>query len=281
MPRAGVLVWGGNRNGRRVKGATCRNASILRTESLNLQISKFPFSQMSTPSPTPQRGFSAGCIMFVIFAVWFVGFGAYMFYKMRQQVVDMRSFMETEQMAIPAAQPTAEEITGLHGKLAAFAAEVKAQRPATLELMPADLNVLIATEDKLQPFRTVIRFDRVDQHLTAQVSEAHNGVPLTGERLFLNGEMDFSLRKDSKTGVVLQVEAIRPRGGKMVTEGYFKAYAAAQYFDKQLLDPMREKPEVSETLRRLTTVRLANGRIIAEFSPAGPPQPPGETAPRP
>ena len=196
-----------------------------------------------------------------------------MVYKMRQQVVDMRTFMETEQMTLSAEQPSAEVITGLKGRLAAFAAEVKAQRPATLELTAADLNVLITTEDKLQPFRTVIRFDRVDQHLVAQVSEAHNGVPFTGERLFLNGEMDFSLRKDSKTGVVMQVEAIRPRGGKVVTDGYLKAYAGAQYFDKQLLDPMREKPEVSETLRQLTTVRLANGRIIAEFSPSGPAKP--------
>ena len=112
----------------------------------------------------------------------------------------------------------------------------------------------------------IARVEAITDVIRVKVALALNGIPFTGERLYLNGFI--SVRPDLKKdlGPVLLTRAIEVPG-RTLTEGFTKTYLEANHLDSLALDEVRKDESLKTLLGKITTLRCEPGQVIAEYVP--------------
>ena len=132
-----------------------------------------------------------------------------------------------------------------------------------------DLNTLLASGEEAQGMRENAKVESIGDTVKVQISVAMNGVPLSGERLFLNGFAEVTPVVEKGKGLKLRTQNLTVPE-RTVTDGFLNQYKEAGHIDTLLLDPLRQSktPGVAETLQAITSARLEPGAAVLEYLPA-------------
>ena len=220
-----------------------------------------------TPAPDdPKKNLSGGCIMMLVVFSWLFALGAWMVWHLYSQVKEMRGFTDPTAQAMAPSAPSGEEKAALQGRLQAFAAAMEAKQAAKLELTVADLNHLLAGQEPVSRLQDIAKVEEITDAIRVKVALAINGIPFTGERLYLNGFISVrpEIRKD--TGLIFLTRTIEVPGREL-TPGFTKTYLEANHLDGLALDDVRKDEQLKTILSKITTVRCEAGKVIAEYLP--------------
>jgi hypothetical protein len=227
-------------------------------------------SDSASPALSAPKGrFTPGCLLLMVGGVWLLALGGWFFYSAYRQVQEIRSFADTSAKPLTPAQPTGEELTALRARLSEFSAAVGRKEKAVLKLNEADLNAILSGEEPLSGVKTSVKVTGITpEFVRLSVSLALNGMPFSGERFWINGEAEILPAKRDAKGVFLSTRNLTIPG-KSITEGFLHHYKEHGHLDALLLDPYRaEGSAVLDLMKKLTTVRLEAGAVIAEYVPA-------------
>ncbi len=219
-----------------------------------------------TPATLAPAKLSGGCIMVLIVGGWFLALGIWMIWHLRGQVQEMRGFTDPVAQAIAPTAPGAAEKSALLDRLHAFAAAIDAKQPATLELGVTDLNHLLAAQEPLNRLQDIAKVEEITDSIRVRVALALNGLPFTGERLYLNGFINVRPELKKDTGLILLTRAIEVPG-RTLTPGFTKTYLDANHLDGLALHEIRKDARLKTLLTKLTAVRCEAGKVIAEYLP--------------
>jgi hypothetical protein len=200
---------------------------------------------------------------------WMLVWGSWMVISMVRQVQELRGFTNAVAQPVVPRAAAATEVEGLRGRLREFGSAVQAGRAATVALTADDLNTLLAAEPVLQPMRESARVESVTASgIRLRISVAMNGMPLSGERLFLNGECVVTPVRHPDKGVILATTSISVPGREL-TEGFRAHYRQANHLDTLLMGGVRETVDttVLGVLKKVTTVHLEEGRVVLDYAP--------------
>jgi hypothetical protein len=224
---------------------------------------------MSDSVVTRSRKLSPGCLLFLVGGTWLLVLGGWMVWTLYGQLREIRTFTDTEAKPVSPAQPAAEQVAALRTRISEFGAAVWRKEKAELRLTVDDLNTLLASGEESQGMRENAKVESIGDAVKVQISVAMNGVPFSGERLYLNGTADVTPVADKDKGLKLRTQNLAVPG-RTVTEGFLNQYKEAGHLDTLLLDPLRNSktPGVAETLQAITSARLEPGAAVLEFLPA-------------
>ncbi len=223
-----------------------------------------------SPAPPPNaaklKPVSGGCIMILVVFGWLFALGAWMVWHLHGQVKEMRGFTDPTAQAISPSAPSGEEKAALQARLKAFADAIEAKQAAKLELTVTDLNHLLAAQEPVSRLQDIAKVEEITDAIRVKVAFAINGIPFTGERLYLNGFISVrpEIRKD--TGLILQTRALEVPGREL-TPGFTKTYLEANHLDGLALDEVRKDEKLKALLAKITAVRCEGGKVIAEYLP--------------
>jgi hypothetical protein len=182
------------------------------------------------------------------------------------QVREIRQFTGTKAQAISPLSPTGEEKSELLGRMKAFAAAMEGKQAATLTLSVPDLNHLLAVQEPLNRLQDIASVEEITDSIRVKVALALNGIPFSGERLYLNGFINVRPELKKDLGPVLLTRAIEVPG-RTLTEGFTKTYLDANHLDGLALDEVRKDESLKTLLSKITTLRCEPGKLIAEYAP--------------
>lgn len=226
-------------------------------------------SDESAPPPAsdlkPAR-LSGGCVMLLIVGGWFLLLGIWMVWHLRGQVQEIRGFTEPTAQVIAPVVPGAAEKAALLDRLKAFSAAIDSKQAARLELSVLDLNHLLAGQEPVNRLQDIAKVEEITDSIRVKVALALNGLPFSGERLYLNGFISVRPEVKKDTGLILLTRAIEVPG-KTLTPGFTKTYLEANHLDGLALDEVRKDDKIKTLLTKLTAVRCEPGKVIAEYLP--------------
>ena len=215
------------------------------------------------------RRFSPGCLMLAMGGFWMLVWGSWMVISMVRQVQELRGFTDTVAQPVVPRAVAAAEVESLRGRLREFAASVQGGRAASLSLGADDLNALLAAEPVLQPMRESAQVEAITPTaIRLRISVAMNGMPLSGERLFLNGQCEVKPVRHPDKGMVLATTSISVPGREL-SQGFSEHYRQANHLDTLLMGGIRETVDttVLGVLKKVTTVRLEEGKVVLDYAP--------------
>jgi hypothetical protein len=215
------------------------------------------------------RRFSPGCLMLAMGGFWMLVWGSWMVISMVRQVQELRGFTDTVAQPVVPRAVAAADVESLRGRLREFAASVQGGRAASLSLGADDLNALLAAEPVLQPMRESAQVEAITPTaIRLRISVAMNGMPLSGERLFLNGQCEVKPVRHPDKGMVLATTSISVPGREL-SQGFSEHYRQANHLDTLLMGGIRETvdPTVLGVLKKVTTVRLEEGKVVLDYAP--------------
>jgi hypothetical protein len=223
------------------------------------------------------RRFSPGCLMLAMGGFWMLVWGSWMVISMVRQVQELRGFTDTVAQPVVPRAVAAADVESLRGRLREFAASVQGGRAGTrargaAPLKPLgadDLNALLAAEPVLQPMRESAQVEAITPTaIRLRISVAMNGMPLSGERLFLNGQCEVKPVRHPDKGMVLATTSISVPGREL-SQGFSEHYRQANHLDTLLMGGIRETvdPTVLGVLKKVTTVRLEEGKVVLDYAP--------------
>ena len=220
-----------------------------------------------TPAPASRR-ISPGCLVFLVGIVWLLVLGAWMVWSLYAQVREIRTFADTAAKPVLPSSPDAPTIKALEARINEFGAAIRRGEQSALRLSVEDINNLLSTADAAKSMKESAKVESIGDALHVQISVAMNGVPFSGERLYLNGFADLTPETDSDKGIKLKTRSVTIPG-KIVTEGFLDHYKENNHLDTLLLDALRNSndPAIMEVLKKLTTVRLEPGAAVLEYAP--------------
>ena len=221
------------------------------------------------PSPATEiapRKTWGGLTMLAFVGFWFVLLAGWMGWHLYSQVKEIRGFTDPAPQLLGLVPPTGDEKAALRGRLTAFAAAIDAKQKATLELTAADLNHLLAAQEPVSRLQDIARVEEITDVIRVKVALAINGIPFSGERLYLNGFIGVrpEIRKD--TGLMFLTRTIEVPG-RALTPGFTQTYLEANHLDGLAMDEVRKDEELHKVLGQITAVRCESGRVIAEYVP--------------
>ncbi|MEN9285141.1 MAG: hypothetical protein RLZZ179_2634 [Verrucomicrobiota bacterium] len=200
---------------------------------------------------------------------WMLVWGSWMVISMVRQVQELRGFTDTVAQPVAPRAVAAAEVESLRGRLREFAVSVQGGRAATLSLSADDLNALLAAEPVLQPMRESAQVEEITPTaIRLRISVAMNGMPLSGERLFLNGQCEVKPVRHPDKGMVLATTSISVPGREL-SQGFSEHYRQANHLDTLLMGGIRETVDttVLGVLKKVTTVRLEEGKVVLDYAP--------------
>lgn len=215
------------------------------------------------------RRFSPGCLMLAMGGFWMLVWGSWMVISMVRQVQELRGFTDTVAQPVVPRAVAAADVESLRGRLREFAASVQGGRAASLSLGADDLNALLAAEPVLQPMRESAQVEAITPTaIRLRISVAMNGMPLSGERLFLNGQCEVKPVRHPDKGMVLATTSISVPGREL-SQGFSEHYRQANHLDTLLMGGIRETVDttVLGVLKKVTTVRLEEGKVVLDYAP--------------
>ena len=218
----------------------------------------------------PRRRISPGCLMLVMGGLWMAIWGSWMVISMVRQVQELRTITDKEARLVTPRAASAVEIEGLRGRMREFGAGVAAKRAAVLELTVDDLNTLLAAEPQGMAMREFAGVEAITAAaIRFRVSLAMNGMPMSGERLYLNGFSEVKPMRHPEKGVILETVAVEVPGREL-SPGFRAHYVQANHLDTLLMSGLRETTDKSvlEVLKQVTVVRLEAGKVVLDYAPA-------------
>lgn len=226
---------------------------------------------MSQPSNSPavtgsSPRMTTGCILFLLVGFWIAALGVWMGWHLVAQVREMRTFTDSTAQTIHPEQPTGDELAVLRARLSTFGQAIDARTAATLELSVADLNHLISAQEPVNRLKDIARVEDITDVVRVKVALALNGMPFSGERLYLNAVIAVRPEVKSDTGLVLLTRTIEVPG-KTLTEGFADRYLQANHLDSLVLDQIRKDSRLNGLLTKITSTRCEPGRVILEYTP--------------
>lgn len=208
--------------------------------------------------------------MLLLVGFWLAALGIWMVWHVFAQVRDMRTFTDHAPQAIQADAPTGEALADVRARVEAFGAAVKAKSaPAKLELSVADLNHLLSAQEPVNRLKDILKVEEITDTVKLKVALALNGIPMSGERLFLNGFITARPEVKSDTGLVLLTRSLEVPG-KTVSEGFVNSYLQANHVDGLIFDELRKDDKTNVILAKISTVRCEPGKVILEYTPPAP-----------
>jgi hypothetical protein len=230
-----------------------------------------------TPEPPPpalprQRGcFFYGCIIASVLAllmVILVSVAVYFGFRYLGQQVE--NYTSASPRELPKVEMPAEERQALKDRVEAFRKAVEAGTPTEpLVLTSDDLNALIEEDDDLKgKIHVKVEGDEVKGLVSIPLDPLAHG-PFRSMFLgrYLNGEAD--LKASLKDGVLIvtldQIEV----NGKKAPEEFM-----TQMRDQNLAKDVYKNPKQAETIRKLESLEVKDGKIILRVR-AKPPEKPG------
>ena len=230
-------------------------------------------SSLPSGPPPPAPKLSGGCLMFLVVGGWLLALAAWMIWHLVGQVKEVRSFTDPTAQVIAPSAPSGEELAALRARLQAFAIAIEAKQAAQLELSVADLNHLLAAQDPINRLQDIAKVEDISDVLRVKVALALNGIPFSGERLYLNGFISVRPEIKSDSGLVLLTRTLEVPG-RNLSPGFTKTYLEANHLDGLALDPLRKDQRLQTILSKITSVRCQPGKLIAEFLPPSTPPTP-------
>ncbi len=224
---------------------------------------------MSDSVVTRSRKLSPGCLLFLVGGVWLLVLGGWMLWTLYGQLREIRTFTDAAAKPVSPAQPAAEVVAALRSRISEFGAAVSRKEKTELRLTVEDLNNLLASGEEVQGMRENARVESIGDTVKVQISVALNGVPFSGERLFLNGTAEVAPAVDKAKGLKLRTLNLTVPG-RTVTEGFLNQYKEAGHLDTLLFDPLRvsKTPGVADVMKQISGARLEAGAAVLEFLPA-------------
>ena len=210
--------------------------------------------------------------MLAMGGAWMLLWGSWMVISLVRQVRELRTFTETVAAPVTPRAATAQEIEALRTRIGAFAAAVEANQAAVLQLSADDLNTLLASDPRVAGMKENVLVEAVtDTAVRLRISLAMNGMPLTGERLFLNGFCEVKPTAHPDKGILLATSSLSVPD-RTLTEGFISHYTQANHVDALLLNGIRETTDLRplNILKQVTTVRMENGQVILDYAPPAP-----------
>ena len=218
------------------------------------------------PAPAASKRLTPGCLLLLVMGIWLVALGGWMGWRLVGQVREMRGFTDKTAQAMVPLQPDAAALTELRGRLSAFADAVKAKTASALTLTDADLNHLLASQEPVNRLQDIMRVEEITDVIRLRVALAINGIPFTGERLYLNGFINARPEVRSDSGLVLLTRALDVPG-REVSDGFRSRYLEANHVDGLVFDEVRKNAEWKAVLDNVTAVRAEPGKVIVEYVP--------------
>jgi len=206
--------------------------------------------------------------MFMVGGVWLLLLGGWMLWSLYGQLKDIRTFADTTAKPVGAAQPGAEQITALRARINEFGAAAGRSEKASLRLTVDDLNTLLASEEQAKSMKDNAKVESIGDTVRVQISVAINGVPFTGERLYINGFAELSPEAHKEKGIQLLTKSLTIPG-KTISQGFLDHYKENNHLDTLLMDDLRKSkdPAIMDVLKKLTTIRLEPGAAVLEYAP--------------
>lgn len=228
---------------------------------------------MSQPPTSPavtgsSPRMTTGCILFLLIGFWIVALGGWMAWHLVAQVREMRTFTDSTAQVIHPEQPTGDELAALRGRLTTFGQAIDARTAASLELSVADLNHLISAQEPVNRLKDIARVEDITDVIRVKVALALNGMPFSGERLYLNAFIAVRPEVKSDTGLVLLTRSIEAPG-KTLTEGFAERYLQANHLDGLVFDELRKDNRLKGILTKITSTRCEPDKVTLEYNPPG------------
>ncbi len=211
---------------------------------------------------------SGGCIMMLVVFGWLFALGAWMVWHLYGQVREMRGFTDKTAQAIAPSAPSGKEKAALQARLREFATAVEGKQAAKLELTVADLNHLLAGQEPVSRLQDIAKVEEITDAIRVKVALALNGIPFSGERLYLNGFISVRPEVKQDSGLILLTRTIAVPGREL-TPGFTKTYLEANHLDGLALDEVRKDEKLKAILTKITAVRCEPGKVIVEYLPSG------------
>lgn len=215
------------------------------------------------PSPPPRRGglgcFAKGCIVLLVLGLLFGGLlGAGAYYLVRT----VRGYTADHAEPVPVSDATSAQVAEVVTRAQAFSDAVGRGERATLTLSAADLNAVIARDERYRDLRGRVFFAIVRDELHARVSVPLDGIPGFKGRWF-NGEagLDVRFADGELTLRPLSLEA----NGQRVSRQTLRAMStpeAMQQLNQGFRDRVRRDPKLEAAIRKLESVDLKDDKLV-------------------
>ena len=211
--------------------------------------------------PTGEFHSGYGCIIMTAVAGVFVFIIWWGYYTLTTMDAAIAAISQPTPVQLPAVQ----SVPGLEQKLASFAAEATAGKPATLKLSVAELNALLtlAPDGGTGSYKDMLRVKSLDaakQSITTDVCLPLNKKFWENDKRYLVGEVDFSLEMTA-LGPDAKVSAVRVPG-KTIPEEMVKGMAMYGY-----LGPYQNHATIGPVLKALKKYQVeADGVVVSTES---------------
>ncbi|RYD31949.1 MAG: hypothetical protein EOP86_16785 [Verrucomicrobiaceae bacterium] len=209
---------------------------------------------------------TTGCFMLVLVACWLLALGVWMIWHVYAQVREMRTFTQSTAQVIHPDQPTGDDLAALRARLTAFGKSIDARTADKLELTVADLNHLLSAQEPVNRLKDIAKVEEITDVVKVKVALALNGVPFSGERLFLNGFMTVRPEIKSDSGLVLLTRSVEVPD-KTLPPGFTGSYLQANHLDGLALDEVRKDNRLKSLLTQITSTRCEPGKVVLEYTP--------------
>lgn len=242
------------------------------------------------PAPTPDtrgqndapRSPFAGCLILIVIGVVICILVGTTAFTLKKQTDAYQTFTEEEARPAPVEDPAKfpTKFNSLANRLRHFDHEIKNNRPAEISLTPLDLNLVIARFDALKNFRGQFHFDTItDTEIAGTLHYPFNSnknLPAFVRSLLgiqardnnLNGTFTGTpLLTDGK--LILNLNKITPSRGEVPDDFLvnISRVLISGELEKALEDDPENPPELLTTLRKLTSLKLRDGKLLLVHTP--------------
>ncbi len=224
-----------------------------------------PFLAGSCPlgyaPPMANRSPKAGCTLGIAILIVFSLVVTWTIYTGYTQNREIDKFTQNTRGDLNVIYRDADTVFALRARVREFDDNVRNDRPATLELTPADLNDLVGHEDRLIDMRELVSFQQIDgTTLKGRIAFPMQQLPFFGAELrYLNAEVEF--RPELIEGQpMLRIIGIKPDNGTVIPEGFLNSISD----NMNLLGPFRDDKQIKPIVKRLKSIGVANGRVAIQ-----------------
>lgn len=216
--------------------------------------------------PTAEFNPFYGCLIMSMAALVFLGIIGWSAWSLISQDRAIALFAEDQPAPLPPVQLSEEEKGSLEARLAAFAAEARAGRKASLSLSLADLNglLLLAPDSGYGSFRDMVRFEKLDpekNRVEGRVSLPMNHIKFwEGRKRYLNGRAALEVFIHD-LGVDARVADVRVPG-REVAEGFISGMGAWTW-----LAPYQKLEGIGPVLTAVRKAVVTAEAVVLETQP--------------